>query len=274
VRVAGRGRRTIVFACDMPNVVESYDEIIRLLGDEYRLVFWEQPGFGFSYPKAGFGFTLDEYVGAMTAMLELLDLAPYTLVSPCQNVFQALMVAHRRHDIVERLVLMQAVRWRDMKTFSDWAMGRFVFAGAFVPAFGKEIVRTPYLGQMLWANMERRIARRTHPHVIHRAKERPTRFRQISDPLYAAHEHGACACFASAYQNYYADMNIDFPVASQPTLVLWANADRGHIGSDPRALLAYAPHARWREVADTGHHLDLENPEALAEEIHEFVPLS
>jgi hypothetical protein len=45
----------VVFACDMPKVVESHDETIRPLVDEHRLVFREQPGFGFSYPKPGIG---------------------------------------------------------------------------------------------------------------------------------------------------------------------------------------------------------------------------
>jgi pimeloyl-ACP methyl ester carboxylesterase len=271
VRIAGRGDATLVFACDMPNVVESYDEIIRLLGDHYRIVCWEQPGFGFSYPSAGFEFTLASYVSVMIAMLETLELGPYTLVSPCQNVYQALMVADQRPELVQRLVLMQAVRWRDMFGFADWAISRFVFAGAFIPVFGKEIVRTPYLGQLLWAGIEAQIARRTHPHVIYRANERQERFKQISDPLYAAHEHGACACFASAYQRYF-DPNVYIPTAVQPTLILWANADQGHAQSNPKALLEYAPHARWIEIPDTGHHLDLENPEAVAKAIREFSP--
>jgi pimeloyl-ACP methyl ester carboxylesterase len=271
IRVAGRGARTLVFACDMPNVVESYDEIIRLLGDDYRILCWEQPGFGFSYPKPGFGFTLGDYAGVMAAMLEAAGMAPYTLVSPCVNVFQALLVADAHRALIERLVLMQAVRWPDMAAFGDWAMGRFALAGAYIPVFGKELARIPYVGQCLWAGMERGIARRTHPHVIHRAKERPERFHQISDPLYAAHDHGACACFASAYQNYY-DPRATIPIASVPTLVLWASADRGHVHSDPKALLDYAPHGEWLEIADTGHHLELENPEAIASAIRRFRP--
>jgi pimeloyl-ACP methyl ester carboxylesterase len=243
---------------------------VRLLGDDHRLLFWEQPGFGFSYPRVGFGFTLPDYVAAMTAMLESVNLGPYTLVSPCQNVFQALCVAAERPELVEGLVLMQAVRWPDMRRFADWAMGRFALAGAYLPCFGKELARTPYMGQLLWARMERQIARRTHPHVIYRARERPERFRQISEPLYAAHDHGACACFASAYQRYYYSVaDVSIPVAKQPALVLWATHDEGHVHSDPKALLEYAPGARFVAIPDTGHHLELENPEAVARAIRE-----
>jgi pimeloyl-ACP methyl ester carboxylesterase len=270
VRTAGSDGPTLVFACDMPNVVESYDEIIRLLANDFRIVCFEQPGFGFSYPKPGFGFTLRDYAGAMAAMLAALDLGPYTLVSPCQNVYQALIIAHERPALVERLVLMQAVRWLEMFDFADWAMGRFAFAGAFIPVLGKEIVGTPYLGQALWARMERQIARRTHPHVIYRAKVRPERFRQIAEPLYAAHDHGACACFGSAYQRYF-DQTVHIPTASQPAMILWASADRGHARSDPKALRDYVPHAKWLEIPDTGHHLELENPEAVTRAIRDFI---
>ena len=269
VRIAGRGDHTLVFACDMPNVVESYDEIVRLLGDRYRVVAWEQPGFGFSYPKPGFGFTLDHYVRAMIDMLDQLGLGPYTIVSSCQNVYQALRVADGRPDLVARLVLMQAVRWPDNIAWAGWAMNQFVLAGTFMPFVGKQIVRTPYLGQFLWAAMEGSIARRTHPHIIHRAKERPERFEQIAHPLYAAHKHGACTCFASAYQNYF-ESDLEIPMTTKPTVVVWANADFGHAGSDPKALLDYAPHASWIELSDTGHHLDLENPEAIAAILRDF----
>lgn len=273
VRLAGRGERTLVFACDMPNVVESYDEIIRLLGDEFRIVVFEQAGFGFSYPKEGFGFRLVDYVAVMAEMLRRLDLGRYTLVSPCQNVFQALLLAEAHPDLVERLVLMQAVRWPQMLEFAGWAMDRFALAGACIPVFGRRIAGTPHLGQLLWAGMERGIARRTHPHVIYRAAERPARFRQIVEPLYAAHEHGACTCFGSAYQRYYGKETRQqrIPVVSKPALVLWASADRGHARSDPRALLDYVPQAQWREIADTGHHLELENPEAVTQAIREFM---
>lgn len=270
VRVAGQGQRTLVFACDMPNVVESYDELIRLLGDQYRILCWEQPGFGFSYPKPGFGFGLDDYVAVMGAMLEALALGPYVVVAPCQNVYQALLVADRWPQLVESVVLMQAVRWRDMRPFAVWAMKQFAFAGAFIPAFGAQISGTPWVGQLLWASMERRIARRTHPHVIYRAHERRARFEQIAQPLYAAHEHGACACFASAFQHYF-DYEGALPRVRQPALVLWASADRGHARSDPKALLEYAPHATWREIPETGHHLELENPEAVSAAIREFL---
>ena len=270
VRIAGTGARTLVFACDMPNVVDSYDEIIRLLGNDFRIVCFEQVGFGFSYPKRGFGFTLAEYVAVMRDMLLTLNCGPYTLVSPCVNVFQALMLAARHPVLVESLVLMQAVRWLDMRSFSDWAMRQFAWAGALIPGLGSVISGTPYLGQLLWAGMERNIARRTHPHVIHRSRERRARFEQIADPLYEAHEHGACTCFASAYQRYF-DPRIEIPTVTQPTLVLWGTADRAHVDSDAKALLDYAPQASWLELADTGHHLELENPAAASAAIRTFL---
>jgi pimeloyl-ACP methyl ester carboxylesterase len=270
VRVAGRGRRTLVFACDMPNVVESYDVVIQALEEDFRVVCFEQVGFGFSFPKPGFSFTRKAYVDAMVEMLRALDLGPYVLVSPCVNVFTALSVAHEHPELVERLVLMQAIRWRDQCRWAGWAIGRFMLACAGMPVLGKDITRTPYLGQWIWARIERPFARRTHPHVIYRAKERQARFQQIAEPLYDAHDHGAATCYASAYQNYF-DPDDIIPTVSLPALVLWASADRGHAQADPRALLEYAPGAAWVEIANAGHHLDLEQPEAVAASIRDFL---
>jgi pimeloyl-ACP methyl ester carboxylesterase len=41
--------------------------------------------------------------------------------------------------------------------------------------------------------------------------------------------------------------------------------------SDPKALLDYAPNAQWIQIADTGHHLDLERPEKVARAIRDFL---
>jgi hypothetical protein len=74
----------------MPNVVESYDDVIRLLEDDFRIVCFEQVGFGFSFPKDGFRFARRSYVDATVEMLHALDLGPYSLVPVRECVHRVL----------------------------------------------------------------------------------------------------------------------------------------------------------------------------------------
>ncbi|SDN83376.1 alpha/beta fold hydrolase [Afipia sp. GAS231] len=271
VRVAGRGNRTIVFACDMPNVVDNYDDVIRLLENDYRIVVFEQPGFGFSHPKAGFDFTRQAYADALAGMLRELAIGPYILAFPCVSNFYALSVAKQHPDLVEKLVLMQASDWSRQCEWAGTVIGRFVLVTMGLPVLGTQMTATPYLGQATWAAVEPWFARRTHHHVIYKSSERPELFARLSKPLYEAYEHGACHCFASAFQHFFCDSESEIPVVDQPALILWATGDRSHHVSNSRGLMNYAPHARWQEIADTGHHLDLENPKAVTGAIRRFL---
>lgn len=271
VRVAGQGNRTIVFACDMPNVVENYDEVIRYLEQDYRVVCFEQPGFGFSYPRPGFTFTRQDYADVLTSMLSELALGPYILAFPCVSIFYGLQVARQRPDLIEQLVLMQATNWSRQCDWAATVVGRFLLVSAALPLFGTQVTATPFIGQAVWAAVEPAFARRTHPHVIYKAAERQELFQRLSKPLYEAFDHGACNCMASAFQHYFKDPEVAISRVKQPTLILWATGDRSHHMSDSHGLLAYAPDAVWQEIPDTGHHLDLENPGVVTEAIKRFL---
>jgi hypothetical protein len=58
VRVAGGGARTIMLTPDAPVMLEHYGPLIELLAPHARVVCFEFPGCGFSYPRFGFAFTL------------------------------------------------------------------------------------------------------------------------------------------------------------------------------------------------------------------------
>ncbi len=271
VRVAGQGTQTIVFACDMPNVVENYDEVIRHLEQDYRVVCFEQPGFGFSYPKPGFTFTRQAYADVLTSVLRELAVGPSILAFPCVSIFYALQVAYQHADLVEQLVLMQATNWSRQCAWAGNVVGRFLLVTAALPLFGTQVTATPFLGQGVWAAVEPAFARRTHPHVIYKAAERQELFQRLSTPLYEAFDHGACNCMASAFQHYFKDPEAAIPKVEQPALILWATGDRSHRQSDSHGLMAYAPNAVWQEIPDTGHHLDLENPAAVTGAIRRFL---
>src|SRR5262245_33906170 len=93
VRVAGTGPR-VVFACDPPNVIEQYDDIIERLAPDFTVIVFEQPGFGFSFPKAGWTFTRREFADALLGLLATLGMAPYALAFPCVSTYYGMQVAH------------------------------------------------------------------------------------------------------------------------------------------------------------------------------------
>ena len=297
VRIAGEGGQTIVFACDPPNVVEQYDEIIEWLGPKYRVVCFEQPGFGFSFPKAGFGFTLAEYTDTLIALLEELNLAPYSLAFPCFSTYYAIAAAHRRPDLVRRLILMQATSWPEQKKWIEFTATFFVFATTGIPIIGSRLARIPYLGQAINAAIEPSFSEKTFGAVVYRANDRPELLQKFLDAGRDAFTRGACNCLASMAQRYFSGDDEGFPKPEQPALILFANRDLSHDNThvlpklrkttglpkslakllvpeahtDPQGLMKYVPHAQFGEIDKTGHHLELESPDQVCGAIGEFV---
>ena len=92
-RMVGDGPQTLVLAADPPVVIEQYDELIQCLKDDFRVIVFELPGFGFSLPRSGFRF----------------DFA------------KAIDIAARFPSLVSGVVLVQAPSWGEEV---KWKHGR------------------------------------------------------------------------------------------------------------------------------------------------------
>jgi len=83
IRVAGQGKRTVVFTADSPVLIEHHDALFDLLSPHVTVLCIDVPGFGFSAPAKDFGFTLDEFTEVLDQILERLGCASYVLSFPC-----------------------------------------------------------------------------------------------------------------------------------------------------------------------------------------------
>jgi pimeloyl-ACP methyl ester carboxylesterase len=223
----------------------------------------------------------------------MLDLDPYVLVAPCVASFAALTVASDHPTLIQKLVLMQATSWTHQRIWSNEVAKSFVLGTLGLP-FGNRLGAVPFLAQALFGLVERRFAELTHPVAVYRSRERLALLDQFLEPGKKAFRQGACNCMPSLYQQYFSDDGASIASPKQPALVLWANRDFWHdnrnvdrpfprmrglllnmtmrrVASDKRGLLEYVPHATFVEIANTGHHLELENPGEVCPLIEEFV---
>lgn len=251
-QVKGAGP-TIVMACDPPTTLASYQDILNHLAINFRVVLIEQPGFGFSYPKAGYGFTFDQTNSALHEFLVKLDLAPYILALPCVIGFSAIALANRYPDLVSHIVLTQTPNWDQMK---QWAIGRDQ----------KGILRTPFVGQVLLGALKYfRINDWYAKSIADQAQSEYFKTQTIEQL-----RRGACFCLASGFQNYIfsGDPRVEPP--KQPVLAIWGGQDNTHRASNHLSILEVAPNAKCIELKHCGHSPELEDPEAYSREINSF----
>src|SRR6185436_1210592 len=102
VRDVGDGSEVVVVAPDPPNTIEHYDDFIARLAPYRRVVCFEPAGFGLSYPRRGFSFTLEDHADVIAGLLDRLALRRATLVMSCFAAYVALAVARRRPERVAR----------------------------------------------------------------------------------------------------------------------------------------------------------------------------
>lgn len=253
-RVAGQGPRTIVFCADPPVVLELYDELIRALADDFRVVVFEPPAFGLSLPRVGLDFSLPATADLVEALLKTLGPGPSILAFPCVPAYTALLLAARRPEQVEALVLMQAPSWHEELA---WKRRRDP----------KNILGRPWLGQLLLRLLRRKRASAWYRLALGNRALLP-RFVDETDQAFG---HGACFSLASAFQRFLVDAEPGFGPIRQPALVIWGGADRSHAGTDCQSIRQHLPHAQIEAWPDVGHFPELEAPARFAEALRRFL---
>jgi pimeloyl-ACP methyl ester carboxylesterase len=245
VRVVGGGERTLVIVPDPPNLIEHHQEVIARLADTFRIICFELPGFGHSKPLGGACFELDAQAEWMGEVLERLSARRVILEMSCLGALVGIRLAHRRPDIVDRLVLAQVSTLAQMQA---WARGTDVC----------HLIHTRGVGQALVALFRRFIVRHWYRVALPEGTDARTRQRYLRPALQSLRE-GASFELASAYQAIHRATDMDWGAISQPTLLLWGRADRTHEGTGPQALQRVLPHAVRVEIDGCGHFPTLED---------------
>ena len=254
VRLAGKDHPTVVFAADPPNVIEHYDALFEEFSGWGRIVCFESPGFGFSTPKRGFGFALQDYVQTLTDLLTALRAGPYVLAFSCVGVYAALKVAADRPDLVSHLLLMQAPVWSEEV---KWVRR----------IDRKGVIATPYVGQAFMAWRRRWVMQRWYRAALPMTKP----VTPFVEPALRAFERGADFCLASLFQRWFNEKEPIFSPVKQPTFVLWGKGDRTHYHTDKSSILNYVPDAAISELEGVGHFPELEEPRRFREILQGFL---
>lgn len=249
IRAVGDGPDPIVIVPDPPNTIEHYDQLVQLLAPHRRVVLFEVPGFGLSFPRSrAFGFSAEQFSAVLVEVLEALELRGVTLVMSCIGGYVALATAKARPDLVARLVLAQTPAHRDMVA---WAR-RF-------DRFG--ILGLPVIGQALMWLVKRPATRFWYANALPAGADAAP----FAAPALAAQDLGGPYALASGIQ---AMRSLDHGLIAgvqQPVTVAWGHADRTHAKTDPRGLIEIVPHAELHSFTRSGHFPDLEEPERFAE---------
>ncbi len=246
---------TIVFSVDPPILLESYDALIDLFAERYRVIAFELPAMGFSVGKNAYGFGFEESAEDLAVFLDSIAGPASILAFSCASGLAAVEIARTRPELVAALVLFQTTDWQG---FQNWRTARDP----------KRILAKPFIGQIAM----QRLARTRAPAWFALSVGVENQRDRLCRCAEAGLKDGAGWALASAYQRYLGPRSAPLPPAPQPTLVIWGDADRSH-GQDAaeRARNLSTHGARVVRLSGVGHFPELESTEAVFDLVNEFV---
>jgi pimeloyl-ACP methyl ester carboxylesterase len=233
----------------------TWDAVGDLLGQEYRVVAPDLPGFGQSEkpPESRFPYGIDAFADAVVDLYAGLELGRAVLVGHALGGAVAITLAARHPELISRLILIDALCYSaDLDLASRVALAPLVGGFAFKQLWGKSAFKAYFRDSYL-----SRDARIPSERVEHY-------YDSFNTP----------AARASALATLRATRDTRAVVAhiariSTPTLVMWGREDTLY----PAAL----GHRMSREIPDAGFQLlgaghapQEEQPEAVAAAIERF----
>ncbi len=252
-QIAGKGPN-LVIACDPPSTLASYQILLETLAEDFRVVVFEQPGFGFSYPKNNFDFSFDSYQKIFSCFLDRLNLNKYILSLPCVAGFSAIELANLKSDKITHIVLIQTPSWKGIKA---WATRRD----------SKRILRKPVFGQLALMALKKNHVGNWYSSVI----ASPDNSKVFSSNTLDQFNHGAWFCLASAFQRYIFSADPVLTTPSQPTLSVWGRNDESHSFTDINGIKTLIPHATCVTFDDCGHSPEIESPIKFSNLLKSFI---
>jgi pimeloyl-ACP methyl ester carboxylesterase len=250
----GGSKPALVLTPDGPCVIEHFDGLIRSFSEHFRVVCFDMPGTGFSFPNHGYRFGLAETADVFVELLDALSIPKAAFAFTCANGFFAMNLAKRYPQRVSHLVLAQTPSFACMRRWTD----------RNIPG----LLRVPYLGQAVTAVTAEVLATRWFNRALPRGSEHKSGFVAHAQ---TALRSGGCFCLASLVQGMLRIQDDDVSGVRCPTLAIHGDSDFSHAQTDFRSITEPIPHAQVLRFEGCGHFPNLEQASKYADLVLRFL---
>ncbi len=244
-KIVGNGNKTIVFIPDAPNTIEHYEELCALLKNNFTVIVFELPGFGFSSLKTThFKFSLQESTEMCVELLIKLNFQKYILAFPCVTGFVALNIVETEPELIDGLVLIQTPSFEEELKWYQLVDNKGLF--------GK-----PVIGQLFNLLMKRKVAKLWYKSALPK-NNYDEHYLALTEKTF---KQGSEFCLASAFQGIFKNKNSKSKYTisnSIQTLVIWGNSDRSHKSTNKKSIEQYITNPDYLFIEESGHFPELE----------------
>ena len=256
VHISGRGP-TLVMLPDPPNTIEHHEQLIENLKDRFRIVCFEFPGFGFSYPSPGMQYTLTGLTQVFEDLFARLDVTNAAMAISCLGAYVGINYAIRYPERINNLILIQVA---ELQQAISWSYKADVFG----------LIRTPFVGQLLTQSAQAKVTKQWYQSALG-VPSADTTCRKYTAISLASIEQGSCFCLASAYQMLQNRTEIDWDMLKQPVLLVWGAKDKTHSETNPNLIASLVSDNTFVQFDNSAHFPNLEEVERFSKLLREWV---
>jgi pimeloyl-ACP methyl ester carboxylesterase len=250
----GGNKPALVLTPDGPCVIEHFDVLIRRFSEHFRVVCFDMPGAGFSFPSRGYRFGVAETADVVVELLDALSISKAAFAFTCANGFFAMNLAKRYPHRVSHLVLAQTPSFACMRKWTD----------RNIPG----LLRVPYLGQAVTAVKAEYLATRWFDRALPKGSEHKSGL--VAHAQHALHA-GGCFCLASLVQGMLQIQDDDVSGVQCPTLAIHGDSDFSHRDTDFGSITQPIPHAQVLRFEGCGHFPNLEQASNYVDHVQRFL---
>jgi pimeloyl-ACP methyl ester carboxylesterase len=232
----------IVNVPDGPNVIEHQIPLIRALSKDYRVICFEYPGLGFSFPNSNYDYSFESGSSLLLQIIQVLRLNSVSLLFSCSNGYYAIQAAIKNPDYFNHIFLSQTPSVEGIVKWTEKS----------IPS----LLKIPVIGQLTNALYAKKLAGIWYKYSLPKNHpERPDYEKIAKRSL----NKGGCFCLSSLVQGLKKDKNTRLVLTGAPTTLVWGSMDFTHRKTDKQAIKSHVKHCEIIEFKDCGHFPELEN---------------
>lgn len=248
---SGGNNPVIINVPDGPNVIEHQINLINKLSKNYRVICFEYPGLGLSYPNSKYDYSFEKGAALLLNVMDILKVEKASLLFSCSNGFYALKAAQRFPERFYHLFLSQTPSMHSMVKWAEKSI--------------PNSLKYPIIGQLVNAFAEKKLANIWYKYALPKETDKTDYQNRANDSI----RNGGCFCLAGLVQGLSLDKNTDLSVTKTPTTLVWGVNDFTHRKTKSDSIRKHLPKCEIIEFDKCGHFPELEHTTKFVKLINE-----
>lgn len=237
----GGQKPVLINAPDGPNVIEHQLALIEQLAKSFRVICFEFPGVGFSYPSRRYDYSIGKAASLIIQVMDILGIPRAVLAFSCSNGYYAIKVAELFPERVAHLFLSQTPSFDALRKWS----------GKSIP----KLLRVPVIGQTANAIYAKKFASLWYKYALPKgANTQP-----FAQTALQALSHRGCFCLSGLVQGLNRESAASLKALQIPATLVWGKLDFTHRHTQASTIHSHLPGCEIVEFAQCGHFPELEN---------------